>query len=496
VNEIVWTIAGSDSGGIAGIQADLHTFQNFGVHGCSVITAITAQNSSEVENIFFLNSEQITAQISAIELDLPPKVIKIGMLGDEAIIEAVIQFLKKYIGKVVLDPILQATSGRVLFSKEPENYITSLKKLFPYVELLTPNLREAELILNRAIETHLEMQEAAHEILKLGPKSVLLKGGHFVGDQLSQDFWTNGKESFWLANQRTTHQNYRGTGCTLSSAISALLALSYDIKEALVISKMYITQGVRYAQRHGRALIASKQYYNQLWSEMMMDIPLLSDQPVIGARQIFPDCGDTPLGLYPIVDSIEWLEKLLPTGVRTLQLRIKNKQGEELENEIRKSIELAKKFETRLFINDYWELAIRFGAYGVHLGQEDLSNASVQKIYEAGLRLGISTGSYYEVAKAHAYNPSYIACGPIFATSSKQTKSKTQGLQQLRRWRKILNYPIVAIGGIDANNFADVLSTNVDGVAMISFIKEHKNPIMVTQRLLNQIKEYQNDRYI
>jgi hydroxymethylpyrimidine kinase / phosphomethylpyrimidine kinase / thiamine-phosphate diphosphorylase len=203
----------------------------------------------------------------------------------------------------------------------------------------------------------------------------------------------------------------------------------------------------------------------------------------------FKDCGNTPLGLYPIIDSLAWLEKLLPTGVTTFQLRIKNKNGIALENEIQKSINLARRYNARLFINDYWELAIFYGAYGVHLGQSDLDQADVGKICQAGLRLGLSSYCDEEIARADALKPSYLACGPVFPTTSKIVPFAPQGIEQLKRWQRTLDYPLVAIGGINSSNLADVIATKVNGIAMISAITQTEDPIATTQKFLAMIHE-------
>jgi hydroxymethylpyrimidine kinase/phosphomethylpyrimidine kinase/thiamine-phosphate diphosphorylase len=191
------------------------------------------------------------------------------------------------------------------------------------------------------------------------------------------------------------------------------------------------------------------------------------------------------IGLYPIVDSSHWLEKLLPLGVKTIQLRIKDKEGVELENEIKRSVALAKKYQANLFINDYWELAIRYNAHGVHLGQEDLDTANIEMIHNSGLYLGISTHSDAEVARAHALKPSYIAFGPIFPTTSKVMSSPAQGINQLKRLRhQLLNYPLVAIGGITLERLPEVLATHVDGIAVISAITQAEDPIAMTKKLM------------
>jgi len=206
-------------------------------------------------------------------------------------------------------------------------------------------------------------------------------------------------------------------------------------------------------------------------------------------KKKFKDCGNTPLGLYPIVDSFTWLEKLLPTGVTTFQLRIKNKNDIGLENEIQKSIVLAKRYNARLFINDYWELAIFYGAYGVHLGQSDLDHADIGKICHAGLRLGLSSYCDEEVARAHALKPSYLACGPVFPTTSKIIPFAPQGIEQLKRWQRTLDYPLVAIGGINSNNLADVIATKVNGIAIISAITQAEDPIATTLKFLTLLKK-------
>lgn len=200
-------------------------------------------------------------------------------------------------------------------------------------------------------------------------------------------------------------------------------------------------------------------------------------------KKKFPDCGNTPLGLYPIVDSAAWVKRLLLLGVKTIQLRIKD-ASVDIEDEIQKSVVLAEQYSVRLFINDYWELAIRHNAYGVHLGQEDLQQADLEKIQQAGLRLGVSTHCEEEVARAVAVQPSYIACGPIFPTTTKVMPFSPQGIAGLAHWQRTLDYPIVAIGGINEERMPSVLATKVDGVALITAITQADDPIAATRRLL------------
>ena len=487
---IAWTIAGSDSGGGAGIQADLHTFQAIGVHGCSVITAVTAQNSVGVRDIAYLPATHVAAQIAALHDDLPACVIKIGMLGNASAISAIVDYLQSFKGTVIVDPVMVSTSGSVLLPDDIKQLM--IQRLFPRAGLLTPNLFEAEKITESSIRTPQDMEKAAQQILLLGPRRVLLKGGHRI-DNDCNDYWTDGRESFWLNQVRLPHANTHGSGCTLSAAIAAYLAQGYAWRDALVMSKIYVTQCIRHAKPLGRG---PGPVTPGPWPLHSPDLPTATIMPLmnVSTQNIFPSCGKTPLGLYPIIDSSDWIEKLLPLGITTIQLRIKNKTGKALEKEIQRAVQLAEHHQARLFINDYWELAIRYGAYGVHLGQEDLAHANINAIHRAGLRLGISTHSPYEIARARALCPSYIAFGPIFPTTSKAMSFPPQGLERLQYWQRCLDYPVVAIGGIGLSEFDAVLATGVSGIAMISAITLAPDPIQTVDKLLNKGQQWRVHR--
>ncbi|WP_435928217.1 thiamine phosphate synthase [Dryocola sp. BD613] len=191
------------------------------------------------------------------------------------------------------------------------------------------------------------------------------------------------------------------------------------------------------------------------------------------------------LGLYPVVDSVEWIARLLEAGVRTLQLRIKDKRDEEVEADVIAAIRLGQRFEARLFINDYWRLALKHRAYGVHLGQEDLEVANLDAIREAGLRLGLSTHDNMEMERALAARPSYIALGHVFPTQTKRMPSSPQGLAQLAAHVKTLGaYPTVAIGGISIDRVPAVLATGVGSVAVVSAITQAADWRVATAQLL------------
>ena len=183
----------------------------------------------------------------------------------------------------------------------------------------------------------------------------------------------------------------------------------------------------------------------------------------------FKDCGTTPLGIYPVVDRTDKLEPLYRCGITTAQLRVKDMQGDELEKEIVDAIKISQKYNARLFINDFWQLAIKHQAYGIHLGQEDILEADIKAIHQARIRLGISTHTPKEIKIALDIEPSYVAIGQIFETTSKEMKSKPVGIEDLKEWGRMVDYPIVAIGGINSSNIEMVIDTGVaNGIAMIT----------------------------
>lgn len=202
------------------------------------------------------------------------------------------------------------------------------------------------------------------------------------------------------------------------------------------------------------------------------------------SKRAFP-ATSRRLGLYPVVDSVEWIERLLDAGVKTLQLRIKDRREEEVEADVVAAIALGERYNARLFINDYWRLAIKHGAYGVHLGQEDMDVANLAAISEAGLRLGLSTHDNLEIDRALSAHPSYIALGHVFPTQTKQMPSAPQGLNKLAAHIQTLGeYSTVAIGGISIDRVPAVLATGVGSVAVVSAITQAPDWRSATRQLL------------
>jgi hydroxymethylpyrimidine/phosphomethylpyrimidine kinase len=232
------TIAGSDSGGGAGIQADIKTMTANGVYAMSAITALTAQNTTGVTDIMEVTPEFLKAQLDCIFTDIRPDAVKTGMVSASALIEVIAERLRFYGAEnLVVDPVMVATSGARLIS---EDAIGTLKKeLLPLAKVITPNIPEAEVLSGRTVASEKDMEAAAKEIYEKYGCGVLCKGGHSIND--ANDLLYDGKEMIWFKGKRINNPNTHGTGCTLSSAIASGLAKGYDLPTAVRSAKNYIS---------------------------------------------------------------------------------------------------------------------------------------------------------------------------------------------------------------------------------------------------------------
>ncbi len=237
------TIAGSDSGGGAGIQADLKTFAALQVYGLSALTAITAQNTLGVRAVQELPTEMVEAQIEAVLEDIGADVAKTGMLSSSSIIQTVARCIARWNLRVVVDPVMVAKGGHLLL--QPEAITTLSTVLLPLAEVITPNLPEAEVLTGQRIETLDEMRSAAQAIAALGPRHVVVKGGHRAADAV--DVYFDGQRFVELHAERIQTRHTHGTGCTFSAAITALLARGEPVDAAIAGAKHYLTEAIRHA---------------------------------------------------------------------------------------------------------------------------------------------------------------------------------------------------------------------------------------------------------
>jgi hydroxymethylpyrimidine/phosphomethylpyrimidine kinase len=248
--KVALTIAGSDSSGGAGIQADLKTFQAHGVFGMSVITAVTAQNTQKVYDVQEIRPRLVQEQIRCLFEDTTIHAVKIGMVSSMDLIVAIAEALNRVkLPAIVLDPVMISKSGYSLLKPEAQKALVT--HLFPLAEVVTPNIHEAETLIGGHIATIDEMKDAAGQILKLGAKKVVVKGGH-LGGELATDILYDGVQYEALRSERIETKNTHGTGCTFSSAIAANLARDKNFFEAVNQAKTYITGAIRQSLSIGK----------------------------------------------------------------------------------------------------------------------------------------------------------------------------------------------------------------------------------------------------
>lgn len=241
------SIAGSDSSGGAGIQADIKTFSALGVYGATAITAITAQNTLGVHSQHPIPPQIVRDQIVAVIDDLSPAVVKIGMLSNAEVATAVADALSEYTLPIILDPVMVSTSGHRLLSAEAEEVVK--QRLLPMATLITPNIPEIEALAEMTITTYEDKVRAAERLFHYGTKAILLKGGHEEGDTKSDILFTNtpsGIHSTPYTSDTISTRNTHGTGCTLSSAIAAYIARGCKLEEAISLAKEYVTESIRH----------------------------------------------------------------------------------------------------------------------------------------------------------------------------------------------------------------------------------------------------------
>ncbi len=515
---IVWSIAGSDSGGGAGVQADLKAFAAFGaVHGCTAVAAITAQNSVAVTRVESVSAELLDAQLAALAHDMPPQAIKTGLLGSVENIRVVCRWVDRLRSQglavaLVVDPVLGATTGAGFADDAMvQAYVT---ELLPRATLVTPNTAEALRLLAASDrggkggvgDEGLGVEATAQALSHLAnpPLAVAITGGDTSQQNaMASDWLSSPQASGWLSLPRVATKHQHGTGCTFAATAAAALASGYCVADAVVLAKMATAHALRHGYAAGAG--AGPVHAQADFAQHIKNLPALS--PRAGTAQAFRSGGeaavepsavfralrDPALGVYAVVDSATWVRRVLAAGIRTVQLRIKDPQDPTLEAQIKESIAAANATPgAQLFINDHWALALQCGAYGVHLGQEDLDTVDLDALRRAGVRLGLSTHSYWEVCRAWALRPSYIACGPVFATRSKDMPWIPQGLDNLRYWAALLPVPVVGIAGIDARNVADVATTGVASAAVITAITGAVDPDLACQALMGEFARGQS----
>ncbi|MCG9555509.1 thiamine phosphate synthase [Vibrio sp. Isolate31] len=295
------------------------------------------------------------------------------------------------------------------------------------------------------------------------------------------DIWSHLDVNRVIKSETTAHQKFDSRGHF--AWLLTLLALEFPLEDALVLAR------------------AASNVSRGTWPAHYQNfpIPVLEDERLgisvgwtnQGTLLSFPELSKNSLGLYPVVDDVDWIERLLKLGINTVQLRIKNPQQADLEHQVARSIALGRQYKAQVFINDYWQLALKHGAFGAHLGQEDIEESNLSQLSKAGIKIGLSTHGYYELLRIVQINPSYIALGHIFPTTTKKMPSKPQGLVRLALYQQLIDtipyseelvgYPTVAIGGIDQSTAEQVWNCGVSSLAVVRAITLAEDPKAVIE---------------
>ena len=499
---VVWCIGGIDSSGGAGITRDAITLADLNAHACVITTQATVQSNSIMLSKESMTASALNQQWQVLSESTPASAIKIGAIANDEqalLLCARIRSMDKPRPFVLWDPVIRTSSGGKLSElSEPV-----VEELLNTVDLVTPNTQELSWLTRLSIKSEDSLLTAAHQLITKGAHAIYIKGGHANWQAHVCDTFISPTQTIQFSQPRKETGKLRGTGCMLASAIAAFVVNDYCIEDALTLANAYVSQ-VRHAScantaytltsqtsspAYGRCIgfpnnplcFPSVKFYQREHAPSQPSLLSAKQELHVQSQAIerpFPALTQTDLGLYPVVDSVDWIARLLPTGVNIIQLRVKHGTQEEIRQQIKEAIALTKNTHCQLFINDYWELAIALGAYGVHLGQEDIDTANLEAIRQAGLRLGISTHGFAEIQRVRALHPSYIALGHIFPTNTKDMPSKPQGVERLRKYVALCEgIPTVAIGGINLARIADVAKTGVNSIAVVSAITQADEPL-------------------
>ncbi len=449
-----------------------------GLHGASVCTALTVQDRSGVRRISCTPLATLRAALAVVRRQAPPAAIKLGMLGSEAIAAEVAGLCEALDVPVVWDPVLGAAAGsRALLRAQPQ----TLLRLARASHVITPNRVEAAELLALPPWQHegppppAWLRAVRERWLQHGrTQAVVLKGGHAQGGR-SIDWVCTRERLVALAVPRLADGaggRVHGTGCLHASALAGALAQGGDLLQAAVQaqSRTHAAIAGAWIAADGRAMA------NPAAAPDSSDLPQLYDE--LAQSEAFARLLRPP-AWYPVLPDADWVARALEAGAHTVQLRAKGLPEAELRAQVRAAVEAARAHGAQLLINDHWRLALDSGAFGVHLGQEDLPRpADLARLRRAGLRLGVSAHNPAEMARAHSLRPSYIALGPVWPTSAKLLAHPPLGLARLREWvgRCKPLYPVVGIGGISLRRAAAALDCGLDGVAVIGAVLGAADP--------------------
>lgn len=488
------TIAGSDSGGGAGIQADLKTFAAMGVYGSSVITAITAQNTLGVLKSAGISATLVGEQLDAVLSDIGADAIKTGMLYDDDIIEVITNRLNFYqIPSLVVDPVMISTSGDTLLNYSGVNTLREM--LLPMADFITPNIDEASALCGFNIEKERDLNKAARELHHLGADFVIITG--IQRDKQSIDFCYDGYEFRELKVPFIDTLNTHGTGCSFSAALTACMARGASPWSAVTMAKQYVTSGLRYTYQVGKG----RGPLNHMASFFPGN---LGDMNILETRtDAFRDWGNKPeLNHLPLLNVIiggplcngkdyaELARLAVKNGVRLIQFREKEGDTRELVETARKMCSVCHEYGALFVVNDRVDVAVASGADGVHIGQDDLTPQMARALLGPEKIIGVSAVNMAEAEAAVEAGADYLGVGPVYPTVSKECRVDACGSGLLAEIVARVNIPVVAIGGITPENTLPILKAGASGVAVISSILGAPDPAQVLRQFMTVLTQF------
>ncbi|MGI5920843.1 MAG: bifunctional hydroxymethylpyrimidine kinase/phosphomethylpyrimidine kinase, partial [Syntrophomonadaceae bacterium] len=425
------TIAGSDSGGGAGIQADLRTFAALGVYGSSVVTSITAQNSLGVKDTLGVQPAMVEKQIDAVLGDIGTGAVKTGMLYNEEIINVVADQVKNHqVPCLIVDPVMCSTSGHELLNAAGVDVLR--EKLLPLTNIITPNVDEASVLAGFSIKNETDIITAARQIFMMGPDIVIITGVR-QGERCIDFCYDNG--SFYTTDGPWVDtSNTHGTGCSFSAAITAFIAKGAKPREAIDLAKRFVTTGLKYSYPIGDG--------KGPLNHMAPFFPgHMADDDVLELRyKAFSSWGTKiDMSPYPILNVIiggplsqgkdyaELTRMMIKNGARLIQLREKEGDTRQLVDIATRMCKICHEHNALFVVNDRVDVALASGADGVHIGQDDLSPKMARAILGPEKIIGVSAIDITEARAAIADGADYLGVGPAYPTTSKECKNDAGG---------------------------------------------------------------------
>ncbi|XP_042507093.1 thiamine biosynthetic bifunctional enzyme TH1, chloroplastic isoform X2 [Macadamia integrifolia] len=447
----VLTVAGSDSGAGAGIQADLKACGALGVYCSTVITAVTAQNTVGVQGVHSVPESFVEKQLRSVLSDMEVDVVKTGMLPSSGVVKVLSRKLKEFpVQVLVVDPVMVSTSGDLLAGPSVLDAIR--EELLPMADIVTPNLKEASALLGGVhLETVADMHAAAKSIQRLGPRTVLVKGGDLPDSSDAVDIFFDGENFHELSASRVKTRNTHGTGCTLASCIAAEVAKGFSILHAVKIAKRFVETALDYSK----------------------------DLPIGNGPQ---DSGMNNKWGRSISDAVK---AAIEGGATIIQLREKKAETRDFIDAAKTCKEISHSYGVPLLINDRVDVALAIDADGVHVGQSDMPAHVARRLLGPEKIIGVSCKTPEQAQQAWSDGADYIGCGGVFPTSTKPD-NLTIGLDGLKTLCLSSKLPVVAIGGIGLRNALAVMeidASNLKGVAVVSALFDRECIASDTRKL-------------